>query len=116
MPFQQLPKEARRGMPIALGLHKDVDHVAILVNRPPEILLPPPDVHEQLVQIPGVAQTPALSPQRTRVLQTESPTPVPNALVADRDAPLGQQVLRIAEAEAEAMVEPARLMISGGNR
>ena len=39
--FQQLPKEARRGMSIALGLHQDVDHVAVLVNRPLEILLPP---------------------------------------------------------------------------
>ena len=99
MPFQQLPKETRRGMPIALGLHQDVDHVAVLVNRPPEILLPSPDIHEQLVQIPRVAQAPAPLPQRARVLQTERPTPVPNTLVADRDAPLGQQVLRIAEAE-----------------
>ena len=82
MPFQQLPKETRRGMPIALRLPQDVDHVAVLVNRPPEILLPPPDVHEQLVQIPRVAQAPAPSPQRARVLQTERPTPVPNTLVA----------------------------------
>jgi len=28
--FQQLPEEARGGMPIAPGLHEDVDHVAVL--------------------------------------------------------------------------------------
>ena len=33
-------------------------------------------------------------------------TPVPNRLVGHRDTPLGQQVLGIAEAETEAMVEP----------
>jgi hypothetical protein len=35
-------------MPITLGLHKDVDHVAVLVNRSPEILLPTLNRYEQL--------------------------------------------------------------------
>ena len=31
--LQQLPEEARGGTPIAPGLHEDVDHVAVLVDR-----------------------------------------------------------------------------------
>ena len=35
LPFQQLPEEARGGTPIAPGLHEDVDHVAVVINRAP---------------------------------------------------------------------------------
>src|SRR6266849_1682648 len=48
--FQQLPEEAFGCMPIAPGLEEEVDHVAVLVDGPPEILLAPLDVHEQFVQ------------------------------------------------------------------
>src|SRR6266852_137954 len=53
--FQQLPEEARGGIPITPGLHEDVDHVAVFVDRPPDILLLPSDVDEQFVQVPRVA-------------------------------------------------------------
>ena len=37
---------------------------------------------------------------------TNAPTPLPNGLVGDRDPTLGQQVLGIAKAQTEAVVEP----------
>ena len=46
--FQQLTKKALGGMSITLGLDEDVDHIAVLVDSPPEILLPTLDIHEQL--------------------------------------------------------------------
>ena len=39
--FQQLQEKAHRRPPIAPGLDQDVDHIAILVDRAPEIVLPP---------------------------------------------------------------------------
>jgi hypothetical protein len=39
--LQQLPEEAGSGMPITPGLQENVDHVAVLVDGPPEILLTP---------------------------------------------------------------------------
>src|SRR5713101_1384712 len=36
LPFQQLPEEAFGRTPIAPGLDEDVDHVAVLVDGPPE--------------------------------------------------------------------------------
>jgi hypothetical protein len=56
LPFQQLAEEALGRTPIAPWLDEDVDHVAVLVDGPPEILLAPVDVHEQFVQVPRVAQ------------------------------------------------------------
>ena len=115
--FQQPPEKARGGTPIAPGLHEDVDHVAVLVDRPPEILLPPLDIDEQFVQVPRVAHLPSLTPERSRIRWPEGPTPLPNRLVGERDTALGQQILRIAEAETKAVVEPdGVLMISVGNR
>src|SRR4029453_7375978 len=104
--FQQLPEEARGGVPIAPGLHKDVDHIAVLVDGPPEILLPPLDGDEQFVQIPHVTHLPPAAPQRSRIRRPEGPTPLPNRLVGDRDAALSQQILRIVEAETKAVIEP----------
>ena len=44
--FQQLPKEPRRGLPIAPRLHEDVDDLAVLVDRSPHIVLRASDIHE----------------------------------------------------------------------
>ena len=59
MAFQQLTEEPLRRTAITSGLHEDVDHVTILVNRPPEIPTPALNLHKQLVEIPGVAQAPS---------------------------------------------------------
>src|SRR5713101_6396829 len=52
LPFQQLTEEAFGRTPIAPGLDEEVDHVAVLVDGPPEILLATLDIHEQFVQGP----------------------------------------------------------------
>ena len=104
--FQQFPEEADGRPSIAAGLHENVDHVAVFVDGPPQILLPAPDLHEQLVQMPGVALTSPAAPQPPSIGEPECPTPLPNRFVGDRDPALGQQIFRVAEAETETMVEP----------
>ena len=78
LPFQELTEEALGRTPITPGLDEDADHITVLVDGPQEILLPPVDVDEQFVQVPGVAQpsTPASKP--TGVRRTEGVTPLPN--------------------------------------
>jgi hypothetical protein len=49
LPFQQLTEEAFGRAAIAPGLEEDIDHVAVLVDGPPEILLATADVHEEFV-------------------------------------------------------------------
>jgi hypothetical protein len=101
--FQQLPEKTGGRPPIAPRLDKDVDDIAVLVHGTPQILLPPLDLHEHFVQIPGVAHA---APQPPRVVEPERQTPVPNSLVGDGDAALGQQVFGIAKTQADAVVEP----------
>ncbi len=106
LPFQQLTEEAFGRTPIAPGLEEDVDHVAVLVDGPPEILLATLDVHEQFVQVPGVAQASLPAPEDAGVRRTEPPTPLPNRLVGNRDAPLSEENFGIAEAQTETVEEP----------
>jgi len=101
--FQQFPKETGGCLAIAPGLDEDV---TVLVNRPPEIPTSALDLHKQLVEMPRIAQTPTPSPQRPRVLRAEGLTPLPNRLVGNDDATLREQVLGIAETQAEPVIQP----------
>ena len=71
MPFPQLTEEAGGGTPITPGLHEDVDHVAVLVHGPPQILLLPLDIEEQFGQVPDVAQPASPAPQPPSVVDPE---------------------------------------------
>ncbi len=114
--LEQLAEEPFSRTSIAARLEQNVDHVAVLIDRTPEILPPPLDGEEEFVQVPRVAQTTLVTLERTGVLGTELQTPQSDALVGDDDPPLCQEIFDISEAQAEAVVEPtAWLMISGGN-
>jgi hypothetical protein len=84
---------------------------------PPEIVLATLDIHERLVQVPRVAQASLPAPEDPGVLGTERLTPLPNRLVGHGDAPLGEEIFSISEAQTETMVKPDGVTdISGGNR
>ena len=104
--FQQLPKKARGGTPIAPGLHEDIDHVTVLVHSPPEILPLPLDGHKEFVQVPRVAQAASPAPQPPSVVEPERLTPLPNRFIRHGDTPFGEEIFNISETQAEAMVEP----------
>jgi len=57
--LEQPSEEALCGAPITTWLNEGVDHIAVLVNRTPEILPLAPDVDEELAQVPGIVQPPA---------------------------------------------------------
>ena len=104
--FQQLAEEALGRRLIAPRLHEDVEDLSVLVHGPPEILLPSLDLHEELVQVPGVAlAAPAVS-QPPRVVEPEPPTPLPNGLVRHGNTAFGEKIFCISETQAETVVEP----------
>ena len=106
MAAQQSSKEPFRGALIAVRLHQDVDHVAVLIHRTPQILLLAVDSNEDLVQVPSIAEA-ALAPlQFSSIVRTELLTPVPNRFVRDNDSAFGEKILDMAEAQAETMVNP----------
>ena len=103
---QQSSKESFRGALITARLNQDVDDVAVLIHRTPEILLLAVDSNEDFVQVPNIAK-PALTPlQFSGIVRTELLAPEPNRLIRDGDSPFGEKILDIAEAQAETMVSP----------
>lgn len=103
---QQPAKEAFGRTLIATGLNKNTDHVAVLVNGAPEILLLTLDIHEEFIQMPNVTQSALSSSESPGIFGPELPTPLSDGLVADYDPALCQEVFNVSEAQAESVVEP----------
>jgi hypothetical protein len=62
---------------------------ALLIDSTPEIMLLPIDLHEDFINIEGIAVTMVLSLQPPSVKCTEFDTPKADRLTADCDASLG---------------------------
>jgi hypothetical protein len=81
----ELAKEPLDRTPIATRLHENVDDIAVLIDGPPEILPLTLDRHEELVQMPGVAQATLPAKELPSVLRSELSAPLPNRLVGNDD-------------------------------
>jgi len=68
--------------------------------------LPPLDLHEQLVQVSGVALAVPAVPQPPRIVEPEPQAPLPNRLIRHGDTPFGEEIFDIPETQAETVVEP----------
>src|SRR3712207_983984 len=111
-PGQQALEEALGGRGIPPILDQDVQHHAVLIHRAPEVMQLAVDLQEDLVQVPGVARLRPSPTQPAGELAAELQAPLPDALVADHDAPLGEDQLDVSEAQAEEAI-PAPANQSG---
>jgi hypothetical protein len=87
-------------------LDEDVDHVAVLIHRTPEILPLAVDCHEDFVQEPRIPETVLPSFQFSRIFRTELPAPSANRFVRHSDPSFGEQILDVPETDAESRVKP----------
>lgn len=81
-------------------------------SYPPASTRPLPltlNLHEELVQVPRVAQTTFSPLERTSVLRPELSTPLTDGLVGDDDSPLSEEIFDVSQAQTETMVEPDSL-------
>jgi hypothetical protein len=67
------------------------------------------NVHKEFVQVPGIAQPSLSAPEPTGIRRTERPTPLSDRLVGHGDAPLGEEIFGISEAQTEPVVQPDRV-------
>ena len=104
--LQQLSKESLGGAAISPRLNQNVDDIAVLIDRSPQVLLLTLNLHEHFIQIPEVAEPACFLLQPTSVLAAKLPAPLADRFKGDDDASLGQQIFDIPEAEAEAILEP----------
>lgn len=104
--LQELAKESSRRTPVPAGLDEDIDHIAILIHSPPEILALTIDTDEHFVQEPGVAETTLTTFQSAGVLGSKLDRPLPNRFISHVHAALSEQVFDLPKAQTESKVEP----------
>ena len=104
--FQHLAEETFSSSFIpALG-HQNVENIAILINCSPQVDLPALNPHEQLINVPYVAQATLLPSNRLGVLGPELETPAATGLIGNDDTTFSHQILDISQTEREPVVEP----------
>ena len=90
--LQQLAKEALGRLRVAAALDQHIEHVAVLINGPPEVVQFASDADENLVQKSLV--TGFRPPLEGRsVAPSEAQAPLTDGLVADHNAPSCQDQL-----------------------
>ena len=90
------------------GLNEALDHVAVLVDRTPEMLALAVDRDEDLVKEPRISRS-TLFPfqfQCSSVLPTEVHAPAADRLVGHHDASFGPEIPDISKTDAESIVAP----------
>jgi hypothetical protein len=78
-------------------LDKNIDHITVLVDSPPEIFSLKLDSHKQFIQVPRVAQAALSSPKYSGVFATKLSTPLSDGFV-HCDAARRQKIFHISEA------------------
>ena len=106
MPLQQLAKKPFGRLRISPRLHQNIQHITILIYRPPQVVLIPVDSDEHLIKMPGIPATPCLSPDPLGIFRPESKAPLPNRFVGDLDAPAPQDLFDVSEAQRKPVVKP----------
>ena len=104
---QEFAKEALRCPTVASRLHKNIDHVAVLIDGTPQIVPLTIDRDEHFVQKPSIAESTMPSSQSPCVVWSELSAPAAYGLAGDPNSPLRQQILDISQADTESVVEPA---------
>ena len=86
---QNLAEESLGSGCIATPLHEDIEHIAVLINGPPQIVLLSAYFDEHLVDIPCIAEPPLASFQCRAIAQPKLQTPAAYGLVGNLDTALG---------------------------
>ena len=104
--LQHFAKESLGSSLVPAFSDQDIQNIAILVHRSPQVKLLTLNLHEDFIHMPGVTQSTPLASDRAGVFRSELETPEADGLVGDDDPPFSQQILDISKAQGESMVEP----------
>jgi len=114
--FAETAKEAHRRLLVASPLHQASNHVAVLVDRSPQILLFALEGHKHFIKMPRITQPTLSRLQCPRVRRSTLPAPWANGFVGDGDAWFRQSLFDFTEPEAEAMREPDGMTANFGRK
>ena len=106
MTFEQAAEKPFRGTLTAAALHENINGVAILIDRAPQILLFPVNGDKDFIKVPGITQATLSLFEFSRIVRSKLPAPLANGFVGDGDASFRQSLFDFTETQAEAMREP----------
>ena len=104
--FQHFTKESLSGFLVSSPCDEDVENIAILIDFFQKVVLLDSDLHEDLIDVPDVAQAALFPPNFPSVFGSKLGTPEPDGLVGHHDSALSQQILDVAKAQSETVIEP----------
>jgi len=88
--FEKTVEKAFSRTLIAAALHQNINDIAVLINRTPQILPFPLNCDKDFVDVPGIAQASLLVFEFSSIVRPKLLTPLPNGLIGHRDATFGQ--------------------------
>ena len=106
LPLEELAEELLGRVLVPPALYKNIEDIALLVHRPPQIVAGASDREEHLVQVPLVAGFGASMPESIGIPLTELAAPFADGFVGHHDPTGEQQLFDIAVAQAETKVQP----------
>jgi len=104
--FDQTAKEADSGFFIASSLHENIDGIAILIDRTPEIVLGALNGDNGFIQMPGITQATLSLFLSSRIGRAKFQAPPPYRFVGHDDAPFSEEFFDFTEAQTETMIQP----------
>src|SRR5512134_1257616 len=105
-PFEQFAKELLGRLLIPPALDQDVEHVIVLIDGAPEIMALTIDGQEDFIQMPFVPWLGASTLQLIRIVLPKLATPLADGLMSHVDPAFQEQLLHVAVAQGEAVIEP----------
>jgi hypothetical protein len=87
-------------------LYENIQDVAILIDRPLQIMPFAVDVEKDFIEVPFITRSRAPAAELMGIRLPKFSTPRPHRLIGEDDAAFGHQLFNISVAQAEAEVEP----------
>jgi hypothetical protein len=104
--FKKFTKELLRGFLVPTALDQDIQDVALLIDRSPEIMTLTLDHQKHLVQV-SLVTGPRPSPtQLIGISLTKLATPLADGLIGDDHTTFQEEFFHITKTQAEAKVQP----------
>src|SRR5262249_16880532 len=105
-PSEQLAKEFLRGLLVPTALDQDIQHVAVLIDHPPQIVTFALDGQKHFIEMPFVTRPRTATAQLIGILLAKFATPLADRLIGHDDSAFKQELFDITKAQTESEVEP----------
>ncbi len=112
--LQQLANELPGCGLVPPALDQDLQHLALIIDRSPQVYLPLVYAHHHLIKMPARAGPAPQLPQVPRNRRAELADPASDRLVRDIQPPLRQQLFNVPVAQREPEIEPHGMLDDGG--